>query len=79
MQSSVQLGMHLNTSEDCLYLNVHAPLNATAGTDLPVMVWIYGGSFKYGWGSLYDGSYLVNAGNVVVVTFNYRLGAFGKY
>jgi len=33
------------TSEDCLYLNVYAPPNAT---NLPVMVWIYGGSFVEG-------------------------------
>jgi para-nitrobenzyl esterase len=77
MQTPVQMGIHVNTSEDCLYLNVYAPLNAPAGADLPVVVWIYGGSFKYGWGSLYDGSWLVNTGNIVLVTFNYRLGAFG--
>jgi para-nitrobenzyl esterase len=37
-------------SEDCLYLNVWTPANA-ANDKLPVMVWIYGGSFNVGAGS----------------------------
>ena len=66
-------------SEDCLYLNVVTP--STTFTDkLPVMVWIYGGSFLNGSGSaaLYDGTSLSQKG-VVVVTFNYRLGPFGFF
>lgn len=64
-------------SEDCLYLNVWTP--AQAPTDrLPVMVWIHGGSFVSGSGSmgLYCGRDLASMG-VVVVTLNYRLGPFG--
>jgi para-nitrobenzyl esterase len=63
--------------EDCLYLNVWSPADR-AGEDLPVMVWIHGGSFETGSGSmaLYDGRYLAARG-VVVVTINYRLGALG--
>ena len=43
------------------------------------MVFIHGGAFLYGAGSLplYDGAYLAASGNVVVVTLNYRLGALG--
>jgi len=66
-------------SEDCLYLNVWAP-QASAGTDtLPVLVFIHGGAFVTGAGSspLYDGAYMAAAGNVVVVTLNYRLGPLG--
>lgn len=44
---------------------------------LPVMVWIHGGSFRYGSGSEYDGRILAAKGGVVVVTINYRLGALG--
>ena len=63
-------------SEDCLYLNVFAP--SPDGTKRPVMVWIHGGAFVIGAGSqsIYDGARLA-ARDVVVVTINYRLGAFG--
>ncbi|WP_078393957.1 carboxylesterase/lipase family protein [Shouchella patagoniensis] len=65
-------------SEDCLYLNVWAPVDAKEAS-LPVMVWIHGGAFVTGSGSLpiYDGAPLAERGNVVVVTINYRLGPFG--
>ena len=63
-------------SEDCLYLNVWTP-----GLDgaRPVMVWIHGGAFTIGSGSeqYYDGANLAARGDVVIVTINYRLGAFG--
>lgn len=64
-------------SEDCLYLNVWTPAKTT-GDKLPVMVWIYGGAYRFGEGSTpsYDGVNLANHG-VVVVTFNYRLGPLG--
>ena len=64
-------------SEDCLYLNVWTP-SADAG-GRPVLVWIYGGGFSVGSGSmsLYDGARLAIRGDVVVVTLNYRLGALG--
>lgn len=65
-------------SEDCLYLNVYAPKNVSSPDQhLPVMVWIHGGSFRYGSGSEYDGRILAAKGEVVVVTINYRLGALG--
>lgn len=65
------------TSEDCLYLNVWTP--AQEPTDaLPVMLWIHGGGFTTGAGSLpiYNGKNLAASG-VVVVTINYRLGPLG--
>jgi para-nitrobenzyl esterase len=64
-------------SEDCLYLNVWTP--ATAATaKLPVMVWIYGGAYTEGAGSTpYNHGDTLAAKGVVVVTFNYRLGALG--
>ncbi|MCR6489085.1 carboxylesterase family protein [Amycolatopsis sp. OK19-0408] len=61
-------------SEDCLYLNVTAP--KTPGRK-PVMVWLHGGGNVYGAGSDYDARRLAEAGDVVVVTVNYRLGVFG--
>jgi para-nitrobenzyl esterase len=66
------------TSEDCLYLNVWTPAD-TPRDRLPVMVWIHGGSFTSGSGSMpiYAGDELARVGKVVVVTINYRLGPFG--
>jgi para-nitrobenzyl esterase len=65
-------------AEDCLTLNIWRPAGITADARLPVMVWIPGGGWTDGSGSapLYDGSRLARRG-VVVVTINYRLGAFG--
>ncbi|MBC7880982.1 MAG: carboxylesterase family protein [Anaerolineae bacterium] len=63
--------------EDCLYLNVYTPNSAVAKSQLPVMVWIHGGGFTFGAGSLYDGSVLAQKYGVVVVTLNYRLGPLG--
>lgn len=65
------------TDEDCLYLNVWTPAE-TPDEELPVMVWIHGGAFVSGAGSLeiYDGHNLAGKG-VIVVTINYRLGALG--
>lgn len=64
--------------EDCLFLNVFAPADAVAGSSLPVLVWIHGGAYLNGSGSgpWYEGSQLARRG-CVVVTINYRLGAFG--
>ena len=70
-------GVDVPMSEDCLYLNVWT--KAAASTDRrPVLVWIYGGGFREGTGAhpRYDGEHLARQ-DVVVVTFNYRLGAFG--
>ena len=68
-------------SEDCLYLNYWRPVN---GTNLPVLVFVHGGSFTAGSGSgndwpvspLYQGISFAKH-NAALVTFNYRLGLFG--
>ena len=64
-------------SEDCLYLNVWTPQDR-AEDSLPVMVWLYGGGRHVGSGSarLYWSDRIARK-DVVVVTLNYRLGAFG--
>ncbi len=66
----------LPVSEDCLYLNVWAPANGAK--NLPVLVWIHGGGFGGGSGAIpiYNGARLAAKG-AVVVTINYRVGAFG--
>jgi para-nitrobenzyl esterase len=65
--------------EDCLYLNVWTPVERTSGP-LPVMMWIYGGSFVGGGSSpaVYDGTHFAERG-VVFVSFNYRVGRFGFF
>ena len=64
--------------EDCLFLNVFSPADATPDEPLPVLHWIHGGAYLNGAGSgpWYDGSSLAARG-FVVVTVNYRLGALG--
>src|SRR5271156_5653623 len=64
-------------SEDCLTLNVWTPAK-TGDKKLPVMVWIHGGGYRAGGTSepRQDGQFLAQRG-VVVVSMNYRLGAFG--
>jgi para-nitrobenzyl esterase len=76
-------------AEDCLYLNVTAPAStALASTALastapaggrPVLLWIHGGGFEMGHGpdQAGDGAAFARSHGLVVVTFNYRLGALG--
>ena len=63
--------------EECLSLNIWTPACDTAKR--PVMVWVHGGAFVTGAGSLglYNGKALAASGDVVVVTINYRLGGLG--
>ncbi len=66
------------TSEDCLFLNIWTP-GLRDGARRPVMFYIHGGAYSHGSGSspLYDGTRLCHRGDVVVVTVNHRLNAFG--
>ena len=65
-------------SEDCLFLNVYTP-GLRDQVKRPVMFYIHGGAYNNGSGSsaLYDGVRLCRRGDVVVVTVNHRLNAFG--
>ncbi|XP_052870049.1 neuroligin-1 [Anopheles cruzii] len=67
-----------NQSEDCLYLNVFAPVHATqSDKKLPVIVFLHGESFEWNSGNAYDGTVLASYSDLVVVTLNYRLGILG--
>jgi len=71
--------------EDCLFLNIWTPAKAGKKTGLaddvkrPVMFYIHGGAYNTGSGASpwYDGTKLAKRGDVVVVTVNHRLNAFG--
>ncbi|KAJ8305422.1 hypothetical protein KUTeg_015967 [Tegillarca granosa] len=66
--------MHKNftiESEDCLYLN-----NKTQNK-FPILLYIHGGSNEVGMGAMLDGDVLAGFGKIIVITFNYRLGALG--
>jgi para-nitrobenzyl esterase len=65
-------------NEDCLYLNVWTP--APDARRRPVMVWIHGGGYETGSSQelpAYDGERLARKGDLVFVSVNHRLGAFG--
>ncbi|OTB10372.1 hypothetical protein K445DRAFT_70422 [Daldinia sp. EC12] len=66
-------------SEDCLFLDVYAPTEATRHSKLPVFFFIQGGGFNVLSNPNFNGSGLIEAsGNsIVVVTFNYRVGPYG--
>ena len=75
-------------SEDCLFLDLYVPASAfqTAASELPVVVWFYGGAYAFGsklpygpdW-PFYTGQALLESSTnkVIYVAGNYRLGAFG--
>ncbi|WP_269758936.1 carboxylesterase/lipase family protein [Variovorax sp. E3] len=64
-------------SEDCLFVNVWRP--ATTDKNLPVLLFVHGGSNVSGYTAdpLYDGAKLAKAANAVVITASYRLGVLG--
>jgi para-nitrobenzyl esterase len=84
-QAKSELG-EASTDEDCLYLNVWRPNKNNS--ESPVMVWIHGGGLTTGSASdlvptadqlWFDGQFFAERHGVVVVTFNYRLGALGFF
>lgn len=72
-----------SSNEDCLYLNVFTPENQDLkrGQEhrIPVMVFIHGGGFACGSSNDYNPTSLVNDGQVVFVSLNYRVGIFGFF
>nr|XP_013119518.1 unnamed protein product [Stomoxys calcitrans] len=66
-------------AEDCLYLNVYRPTHRHSRDKLPVMVYIHGGGWFAGSShpALVGPEYFMDTQEVILVTFNYRLGVFG--
>ncbi|GAM85432.1 hypothetical protein ANO11243_034390 [Dothideomycetidae sp. 11243] len=76
IQDATKRAPDCSDNEDCLFLNVHAPANATKESKLPVWFYIQGG----GYGGLCcnnNNTQVVSTGNVIVVDLNYRTSAFG--
>ncbi|VDI20419.1 Hypothetical predicted protein [Mytilus galloprovincialis] len=76
MESILQ---NTNISEDCLFLNIYIPHHVSTESNKSVMVWIHGGGYYSGQAQLYDAAYLAVAGDVIVVTIQYRLHIFGFF
>ncbi|MBE3047988.1 carboxylesterase family protein [Candidatus Bathyarchaeota archaeon] len=67
------------TSEDCLFINVFAPADATEDSKLPVWFFIQGGGYATNANANYNGTEVVDKSGkgLVMVNFNYRVGALG--
>lgn len=64
-------------SEDCLYVNVYRPAGTAADANLPVALYAHGGGNTSGFASEHDGARLATENGIIVMTVQYRLGAFG--
>ncbi|CAJ1070928.1 bile salt-activated lipase-like [Xyrichtys novacula] len=71
-------------TEDCLYLNIWVPHGKQLSSDLPVMIWLYGGGFITGSTTdlmfddyLYSGQEIADRGGVIIVSVGYRVGTLG--
>ncbi|XP_038208885.1 juvenile hormone esterase-like [Zerene cesonia] len=75
MAMSPMLQQPLLMTEDCLIANIFVP--DTTKDNLPVVVYVHGGGYILGYGNLFLHKNLVKSKEVIVVNFNYRLGAHG--
>ncbi|KAE8381490.1 Alpha/Beta hydrolase protein [Aspergillus bertholletiae] len=66
-------------AEDCLFINVFTPSNATPGSNLPVWVYIQGGAYATNSNANYNGTQVIEESGheIILVNFNYRVGALG--
>ncbi|KAI8626225.1 Alpha/Beta hydrolase protein [Xylariaceae sp. FL1651] len=74
---TMQPNKRFRVDEDCLYMNIFAPSNASESSKLPVMYFIQGGGFESNSNANFNASDLASFGNIVVVQINYRVGPFG--
>ncbi|XP_065212962.1 esterase FE4-like [Planococcus citri] len=67
--------------EDCLYLNIFTPKIPVNDVDplMDVMVFIHGGAFMYGGGDIFYPDYILQNGDIVYISINYRLGVLGFF
>ncbi|KJA20079.1 hypothetical protein HYPSUDRAFT_204126 [Hypholoma sublateritium FD-334 SS-4] len=83
-ESGLNIPVPFDQAEECLTINVFKPATATKESKLPVVVWVYGGGFLIGDSETYDAmgkqvveKSIVASEDVIFVTFNYRLSAYG--
>lgn len=69
------LSINKTMQEDCLITSIYVPETDT--NNLPVMVFVHGGAFQIGYGDMTVAKKMVSEHNIIVVTFNYRLGING--
>ena len=67
--------LNSSANEQCLFLNVFIPM--INQEKKAIFMWIHGGSSQIGTGNVFDGTVLAALGNIIVVTFNFRLNLFG--
>ncbi|CAG4963468.1 unnamed protein product [Parnassius apollo] len=72
---NMPLEIKLKQQEDCLIANIYVP--DTDEKDLPVVIHVHGGAYLLGYGDLMTAKQLVKDKNIIIVNFNYRLGAHG--
>ena len=80
MGAMVPVDSDLQMGEDCLWVNVWSPRPEPSDEEpRPVLVWLHGGAYCLGTAAqtIYDGRKLAEAGDVVVVSVNYRHGVLG--
>ncbi|CAF0725477.1 unnamed protein product [Rotaria sordida] len=63
--------------EQCLFLNVFIPVTPNNERKKALLMWIHGGSGQIGTGNIFDGTVLAAVGDIIVITFNFRLNLFG--
>ncbi|KAF2150929.1 alpha/beta-hydrolase [Myriangium duriaei CBS 260.36] len=76
IQNATHMGSDCKVDEDCLFVNVYAPSSATENSKLPVWFYIQGGGYA-GLCCNNNNTQVVATGNIIVVSINYRVGAFG--
>ncbi|KAL1410756.1 hypothetical protein Q8F55_001698 [Vanrija albida] len=67
-------------SEDCLYITLYVPVDATSTDRQPILAWLHGGAYSYGSDSAagFDGAGLAANGGIIVAAIQYRLGVLGN-
>ena len=64
-------------AEQCLFLNLFIPVTPYDQRRKAIFIWIHGGSGQIGTGNVFDGTIFAALGDIIVVTFNFRLNLFG--